>query len=295
MAKYSDDWDAVSGLGRTALATAAGRAIETTRTNGLVNDPFAKQFVVEAKSPTPMPTELADPVDRTSEFDRRWDIISMAVGVRTRFFDQHLLEASRTGCEQAVILAAGLDTRAYRLELPPGTKLFEVDKPGVHEFKQRVLNGLRANPLCDRRTVSCDLRDDWIEPLAAAGFEPGRPTCWLIEGLTAYLTGDEETRLFKSLHDVSTSGSYLGFDHPADPDELRRDTYQANSQYGFDLAALLVTDSAKDPVGYLRSIGWEVATTGPAKDATLYCGRHNPYGSRDLAHKWLFSRAVLRG
>lgn len=123
MAKYSDDWDAVSGLGRTALATAAGRAIETNRTNGLVNDPFAKQFVIEAKSPTPMPTELADPIDRTDEFERRWDIVSIAVGVRTRFFVQHLLEASKTGCAQVVILAAGLDTRAYRLDLPRDTRL----------------------------------------------------------------------------------------------------------------------------------------------------------------------------
>lgn len=289
MQSVTENWDAVSGLGRTALATAAARAIETNRQGGLVRDPFAEGFVRRANPSIPMPTKLNEEVDGSSAFERHWDITAIAVGVRTRFFDDYFEDAWQDGLIQAVILAAGLDARAFRLKWPSGAVLFEVDKPGMHEFKEQVLREQQIEPRCQRRTVANDLRDDWLSGLIDQGFDPSVPTVWLAEGLMAYLSRDDENRLLDSVQAVCSDGSRVAFDHPADVDVLKKDTRRANSQYGFDLAALLAAEPDKDPAGYLRSRGWQVATSAPAQDDLLYCGRLSPYGDRDLARKWLFS------
>ena len=110
-----------------------------------------------------------------------------SIAVRTKFFDEFFLDATQSGIRQAVILASGLDARAYRLSWPSGTTVYEIDQPQVIEFKSRVLAELGATPRADRQTVGIDLRDDWPMALRSAGFDPAQPTAWSAEGLLGYL------------------------------------------------------------------------------------------------------------
>ena len=99
--------------------------------------------------------------------------------MRTKFFDDFFLDAADAGIRQAVILAAGLDARAYRLQWPAGMVVFEIDQPEVIEFKTTTMAGLGAEPTADRRPVAVDLRNDWPAALADAGFDPASPTAWI--------------------------------------------------------------------------------------------------------------------
>ena len=132
------------------------------------------------------------------------------MAVRTRFFDKFFSDAAKAGVRQAVILAAGLDTRAYRLPWPAGSVVYEVDQPQVIEFKTRTLAGLGAAPTADRRAVGVDLRDDWPAALRDSGFDTDRPTAWIAEGLLGYLPPDAQDRLFDNITTLSASGSRLG-------------------------------------------------------------------------------------
>jgi methyltransferase (TIGR00027 family) len=110
-----------------------------------------------------------------------------AMAARTRYFDSFFLDATQAGIRQAVILASGLDARAYRLAWPADMTVFEIDQPRVIEFKSTTLAGLRAAPTADLRTVSIDLRLDWPAALRDAGLDSDRPTAWIAEGLFGYL------------------------------------------------------------------------------------------------------------
>src|SRR5262245_12317900 len=104
--------------------------------------------------------------------------------IRTRFFDDALLNAVRdSSIDQVVILAAGMDARAFRLEWPHGTRLFEVDREDVFTHKEAVLSRLKARPSCDRRIVQQDLAQPWVTALVDAGFEPTQKAAFLAEGL----------------------------------------------------------------------------------------------------------------
>jgi methyltransferase (TIGR00027 family) len=133
--------------------------------------------------------------------------------LRTRFFDDYLLTATTAGCAQVVLLAAGLDTRAYRLSWPADVHLFEVDLPDVLAFKQRVLASQNAQPRCAHAVVPADLRESWPDALASAGFQSTVSTAWLTEGLLVYLSADEATTLLDNIGTLSAPGSQLAFEH----------------------------------------------------------------------------------
>ena len=135
------------------------------------------------------------------------------ITVRTRFFDDFFLQATGSGIRQAVIVASGLDTRAYRLPWPAETVVYEIDQPEVIEFKTRTLAGLGAEPTAQRRTVSVDLRDDWPSALVAAGFDTGQPTAWSAEGLLVYLPPEAQDRLFDNIAALSAPGSRIATEH----------------------------------------------------------------------------------
>jgi methyltransferase (TIGR00027 family) len=189
------------------------RARESRREDRLFDDPYAQAFVDAA--PGAFGQEPRTRADKAAlgPMASVGGMFYPRVVIRTRFFDSYLSAAVGAGCSQVVLLAAGLDSRAFRLPWPEGTRVFEVDLPGLLDFKDAVLAARGAVPRCERTTVPADLRADWAAPLAEAGFDRARPAAWLAEGLLIYLTAADVERLLTDVTGLSASGSQLSFEH----------------------------------------------------------------------------------
>jgi methyltransferase (TIGR00027 family) len=271
------DWDISSGVGLTALAVAACRAVETLRESPLVRDPYAGAFVQAARHPARLPVTPRE-ADDDEVFP--WPAFVDYVGVRSRFFDEYLAAAVAGGLRQLVILAAGLDTRVFRLDWPPGVTAYEVDAPRVLSFKDQVLAGAGARPRCTWRAVAADLRGPWTAALLSAGLDPAAPTAWLAEGLLPYLSDEDKDRLLAGVRELSAPGSRIAIEHlsagigsmrdyPAFTEAARRDNVD------FDNAALWAHAEAGDPAPWLARHGWSVAVT-PMAELAAGCGRPLP-------------------
>lgn len=200
------------GVGKTALGVAVVRAHESRRPDRIFDDPYAAAFVAAAPTAFPgvVPGQTASAADPQAKVGAAFAVSAV---LRTRFFDDYLRQASAAGCGQVVLLAGGLDTRAYRLVWAPGTRLFELDLPAVLDFKERVLHQAAATAGCERITLSVDLREDWSPALRAAGLDPSKPTAWLCEGLLIYLSSDEAAQLLTVVSDLSAPGSQIACEH----------------------------------------------------------------------------------
>lgn len=139
---------------------------------------------------------------------------ALYVVVRTRFFDDFLRYACwGAGMRQVVLMAAGMDSRAFRLNWPPGTRLYELDRPEVLAAKEEVIARAGARPACERRVVGANLgRASWSEALSNAGYEAQAPSVWLMEGLLFYLGGSTVRRLLGTTGALATPPSLLGVD-----------------------------------------------------------------------------------
>lgn len=196
-----------AGVGRTAIGTARVRATESRRPDRLFDDPLAAAFV-RAVDGAGRPADAAGGESLTGR------VMAEQVVLRTRFFDDYLHGAVADGRRtQVVLVAAGLDTRAFRLEWPGGVGVFELDLPDVVRFKEEVLAGAGAVPRCRRAVVGVDLRGEWAGPLRNAGFDPAAPTAWLVEGLLIYLAADEAATVLGTVGELSAPGSVLSFTH----------------------------------------------------------------------------------
>lgn len=254
-----DEWDIISSVGYTALLVAGWRALHAMSAQPLVRDEYAKHFITASADPY-LTGLLADPgtSEAATAFPRLY-------GVQTRFFDEFFCSAANRDMRQAVIIAAGLDSRAYRLNWPSGTTVFEVDQPKVLEFKVRVLEEQAAEPAARREDVSADLRDDWSIPLRAAGFDPQLPTAWSVEGVLPYLANDAQNTLFTRIHGLSAPGSRLAIGalgSRLDQDKLAalEETYPGLNLSGdVNFAALTYDDAEKTkPAQWLAEHGWAV-------------------------------------
>jgi len=252
-----DHWDIVSGVGYTALLVAGWRALHAVSPQPLVRDDYAKLFITASQDPY-LAGVLANPgtsVDETA-FPRLY-------GVQTRFFDDFFTSAGQAGIRQAVIIAAGLDSRTYRLDWPDGTTVFEVDLPKVLEFKARVLHEQAATPKARRSEVAADLRTDWPTPLKAAGFDPQRPSAWSVEGILPYLTDDAQTTLFTRISELCAPGSRVAvgalgtrLDH-SQLAALETTHPGVNKSGNVDFSALTYETNG-DPAEWLAAHGWAV-------------------------------------
>ena len=259
MRSDGDRWGIAESVGVTALGVAASRAAETRRPDGLVRDPYAKEFVLAAGPQVQIPFGHA--------FDDGTEISSTYIGVRSRFFDQFCAE-SAPGNTQTVILAAGLDTRALRLAWPSGSTVFEIDQAAVLAFKDQVLAG-RNGDGARRVPVPVDLREDWAEALLAAGFEPARPSTWLVEGLLPYLPARAEAELFDRIDTLSHAGSRIAVEQ-VDAALLVERSEELSALLGIDIAELMYIDHREDPAGRLRRQGWAVSWTSATDFAEAY-------------------------
>ena len=277
-----DTWDLASSVGLTATMVAAARAVAARDTQGagaVATDNFAEPLVraVGVDFFSKLAGGELDPADFDEETAAGTAHFANAMAVRTRFFDDFFAAATAAGIRQAVILAAGLDSRAYRLPWPPGTTVFEVDQPQVVEFKTATLAGLGAEPTADRRTVAIDLREDWPTALRGAGFDPAARTAWIAEGLLGYLPADAQDRLLDQITALSVPGSRFATEglldiNKVNSEELRSRMQRNNDrwrQHGldFDMAALVYFDDRADAGTYLDAHGWQ--TTG-SKNAELF-------------------------
>jgi methyltransferase (TIGR00027 family) len=265
----NDTWDLATSVGATATMVAAARAIATKADTPLINDRFAEPLVraVGVDFLTKLATgELAAADVDDDEAPWKLEHMPIAMAVRTRFFDAFFRAATQAGIRQAVILASGLDARAYRLDWPAGMTVFEVDQPDVIAFKTTTLADLGAEPTTDRRTVAIDLRNDWPAALIEAGFDKNQPTAWIAEGLLGYLPPEAQDRLLDNISALSASGSRLAteaipdmsnVDHEQAREMMRKATEKWRA-HGFDLefSELGYEGDRNDVATYLDTLGW---------------------------------------
>jgi methyltransferase (TIGR00027 family) len=265
-----DSWGPAASVGETATMVAASRAVASQGPDALLDDPFADPLV-RAVGLDPFIRIIDGDLDVQDDalFNRK--ARAQQIAVRTRFFDDFFTGAGEDGVRQAVILASGLDTRAYRLPWPAGTVVYEIDQPQVLAFKSDTLADIGAAPTAERRAVAIDLRDDWPAALRGAGFDPARPTAWSAEGLLPYLPPEAQDRLFDNITALSAPGSRLATEHVPDPnafsDERLARISERWQRFGFDLNAadLFYRGERNVVVDYLSTHGWEV-TPSPARD-----------------------------
>ncbi|WP_055399342.1 MULTISPECIES: class I SAM-dependent methyltransferase [unclassified Mycobacterium] len=259
-----DSWDLASSVGATATMVAASRALASRGPDPLLDDRFAEPLVRAVGHPFfvrmldgQIPLD-SDDMPLTVQQRRE------QIAVRTKFFDDFLTSATSTGIRQAVILAAGLDARAYRLDWTAGTVVYEVDQPEVIAFKGDTLARMGAEPTAERRTVGIDLREDWPTALRDKGFDTAAPTAWIAEGLLPYLPPQAQDRLLDSITALSAPGSRLATENITDmgvfSDERARAMRTAWRKHGLDIdVAELVWQGERQPAGeHLAATGWAV-------------------------------------
>jgi methyltransferase (TIGR00027 family) len=283
---HGDTWDIATSVGATAVMVASARAAETASEQPLIRDEFA-QILIDG----PELAELVARMSTTYTADPELAAVRAHMvnyqAARTHFFDAYFRAAAAAGIRQHVILAAGLDSRAYRLDWPAGTSVYEVDQPKVLEYKAATLAANGVQPVVDRHEVAADLRFDWPEALRGKGFDPAQRTAWLAEGLLMFLPGEAENRLFTDIDALSAPGSRVCiedfiFDEAAreayerrrvKTDELRQ---RLGDENVFDPGDLWYTEDERcDPAAWFDAHSWRVETlTG--RDYLTQVGRPLP-------------------
>jgi methyltransferase (TIGR00027 family) len=291
MVRTDDDtWDINESVGATALGVAGGRAAETDSENPLINDPYARLFLEAAGDgiwkiylDDEPPAELAEIDPR---FKERMAAMKSYVGSRTKFFDDFFLAAAADGVRQSVILAAGLDARAWRLAWPQGSVVYEIDQPKVLEFKLETLESHDVSSIAAHVSVGIDLRQDWPKALVDKGFDPSLPSAWSAEGLLPYLPAEAQNLLFERVQSLSASGSRIAVEAFTNDffsaesfarreDQLEQYRTVAHKLGGKDITKsgnLFYEEERTEVTDWLGAHGWKVTAIG-AEDLLASNGR----------------------
>jgi len=246
------DSDLPAGVGKTALGVALVRAAESQRTDRLFDDPYAEAFL--AAAPGAFDVEQRAAVAGTDDMASWGAAFWSHAVIRTRFFDDYLVGAAANGIRQVVLLAAGLDTRAFRLRWQDAVRLYELDFPEVLAFKERVLTERTAVARCERNTIGVDLRNDWTAPLLQAGLRTAEATAWLAEGLMIYLTAEEAATLLIKVGALSAAGSRVAFEVDSLGTNAMRD--EARRAPAMQQYAQLWKGGLPDAPRWLAEHGW---------------------------------------
>ena len=311
MARTDDDtWDISESVGATALGVAAGRAAETNSDDPLIVDPYAQVFLEAAGDGIwnvylndELPPELAEVDPRLKE---RLEAMKGYVASRTKFFDDFFLAAAADGVRQSVILAAGLDARAWRLAWPDGSVVYEIDQPKVLAFKTETLESLLATPIAKHVGVAIDLRQDWPAALQHAGFDPRLPTAWSAEGLLPYLPAEAQNLLFERIQGLSAPGSRIAVeaftnDFFSAEALARREEQMARYRAAavklgredmVDAGNLLYEEEQTDVVEWLRAHRWGT-TAVAAEELMAGNGRFAPSDLEDATPQSVFVEGRL--
>ena len=177
----------IDNISDTARWAAMFRANETDRPDALFRDPYARRLAGERGA------EIFERMPLIGGRDTSWSWVA-----RTVLFDRVILKAIGEGFDTVVNLAAGLDARPYRLELPPNLRWYEVDLPPILAEKERILRG--DTPACKLERVPLDLAD---VPARRKLFDSinasSRRALLLTEGLVIYLGDSGAEALAKDL------------------------------------------------------------------------------------------------
>jgi methyltransferase (TIGR00027 family) len=278
-----DSWDITTSVGSTALFVAAARALEAQKPEPLAVDPYAAVFCRAVGG------EWADVLDGKAPENRlKTEFGEHFVnfqGARTRYFDNYFRAAADAGVRQIVLLAAGLDSRAYRLPWPDGTVVFELDQPQVLEFKREVLDRHGDRPTAERREIAIDLREDWPQALRDSGFDPSKPAAWLAEGLLVYLPAAAEAQLFTGIDALASPGSRVAVDEspPIDEAAFESAREQERAAGNEDTFFTLVYNEQYAPAAeWFPSRGWRAAAV-PLGDYLRDLGRPVPRPDSEAA------------
>ena len=275
-----DTWDIATSVGSTAVMVAASRAAETERDQALIRDPYARLLVTGAGTgiwESILDAKFVEKVaDADTEVAAIFEHMTSYQAVRTHFFDAFFTGAAEAGIRQIVILASGLDPRAYRLDWPSGTTVYEIDQPKVLEYKSATLAEHGVEPVATRREVAMDLRQDWPAALRGAGFDPSRPTAWLAEGLLMYLPADAQDRLFEQITELSAPGSRVAAETAGVQAEDRRQQMRERFERiaekfdmtaSLDIQQLIYEDPDRaDVAGWLDAHGWTATATNSQQE-----------------------------
>lgn len=275
---HDDNWDITESVGGTAVQVAMARMAETISEAPLFTDTHAQHLVAAATRsgwrPPYSEELLAELMSTDPHAIDRMRAMGDYTAVRTRYFDDFLVNACNDGIDQVVILAAGLDARAWRLPLPnSSTVVYEVDQPKVLSFKSESLQANDALPATRYVAIGIDLREDWPSALRANGFDASRPTAWLAEGLLPYLSATAQDILFERLDELSAGGSRIAveafaesFYHPdavakrnARLTALRQVADRVGTQV-MDHNALFFLEDHSNVAEWLTERGWKTST-----------------------------------
>jgi methyltransferase (TIGR00027 family) len=237
----------------TARLMAAMRAKETARSDRLFNDSFAAQLAGE---------EAFTFLEQKLKVEDR-----VYIAVRTRFFDDFLLNAC-IEANQIVILASGMDTRAYRLTWSLETQIYELDQAQVLETKAAILANTAPN--CQHYTIPADLTQPWSHLLLEQGYQPNLPSVWLLEGLLMYLTELQVRQLLQTISQLTTADSYLGLDL-VNVRGVEYEPYKGYFRSGFD-----------EPEKLLAEYGWKAKVIQPGDEGAHFGRYTNKLPPRDV-------------
>jgi len=241
-------------LGSTARWTAGVRAKESLREDRLLHDPWAAALAGK---------EGQEWVEHRSGDNGN------SIALRTRFFDDFLQRiTSQQAIRQVVLLAAGLDTRAFRLTWPAQTRLFELDQAQVLKDKEQVLSEALAQPTCERRTIAVDLSDSWRERLLSAGFDSSQLSVWLLEGFLFYLPQETIIRLLDEITSLAVPGSWLSFD--MNNSAMLTSAWTRPWVEALAKAGTPWIGTMDDPEADLSTLGWQATVTQPGEEEANY-------------------------
>jgi methyltransferase (TIGR00027 family) len=275
-----DTWDITTSVGSTALFVATARALEAQKPDPLAVDPYAEIFCRAVGGPAADVLDGKDPGHQLKSAEFGEHFVNFQ-GARTKYFDEYFRRAAEAGVRQVVILAAGLDSRAYRLDWPAGTTIFELDRPQVLDFKREVLSDQGAQPRAERREIAVDLREDWPQALRDSGFDPAEPSAWIAEGLLIYLPASAQEQLFSGIDSLAAPGSHVAVEDGA---PMHADAFEAALEEERAAAAdgdgrvffqLVYNERHAPATEWLSAHGWTAVGT-PLGDYLREVGRPVP-------------------
>lgn len=262
MRSNDDTWDITTSVGSTALFVAAARALEAQKPDPLVVDEYAEVFCRAVGGHWSEVLDGSTTASKlVSEFGAHFVNFQAA---RTHFFDSYFQAAVASGVRQIVILAAGLDSRAYRLDWPDQTVIYELDQPKVLEFKRQVLTRRGDRPRAERREIAVDLRTDWPQALKDNGFRPDEPAAFLAEGLMIYLPAETQGQLFAGIDALAAPGSFTAIEEGEPmPDQAFEAAKRAERAAGTDgtFFTLIYNEMVAPAAEWFGAHGWSAQPT----------------------------------